>query len=82
MLEDMFTIVGNVRAAHIVRDEGSGTSRGIGLVEMATEEEAQNCIHFYNGHPEVVVRKNLPHVPTEAPFKNVSSGRRTKSRAK
>jgi RNA recognition motif-containing protein len=33
-LEDMFTMVGDVRAALVLRDEQSDVSRGVGQVEM------------------------------------------------
>lgn len=67
MLEDMFTIVGNVRNAQVVFDGVTGKSKGFGIVEMSTAEEAQDGIlHFHGqvkqGH-SLVVREDIPHVP-------------------
>jgi len=66
MLEDMFTIIGNVRSAQIVLDAVAGDSRRFGLVEMSTEEEARDGIRYFNGQVKedltLVVRENVPHV--------------------
>lgn len=40
-LEDLFSVVGNVRSAVI-----NGRSA---MVEMSTPDEAQNCISYFNG---------------------------------
>lgn len=49
MLEDMFSLVGNVRKAVIQFDAATGLSRGFGFVEMSTSEEARNCVLHFDG---------------------------------
>lgn len=67
MLEDMFTVIGNVKKARVEMDTFSGLSRGFGFVEMSTNEEAQDCIHYFNGQitkgSTLSVREDVPHVP-------------------
>lgn len=66
-LEDMFTLIGNVRTARVELDEASGTSRGVGHVEMMTAQEAQDGISHFNGQSKggqrLAVREDKPHVP-------------------
>jgi RNA recognition motif-containing protein len=66
-IEGMFSMIGNVREAKIVYDENTGLSLGVAIVEMSTEEEAQDCILHYNGKnldgKTIFVRANAPHVP-------------------
>jgi RNA recognition motif-containing protein len=67
ILEDLFTMVGNVQKAEIAMDSVSGVSRGFGVVVMSTSEEAQDCISHFNGLVKMgqamVVREDVPHVP-------------------
>lgn len=63
-LEDMFTLVGNVRKARVEQDPDSGANLGRGSVEMATREEAENCVHHFhqqavNGQKLVVWLRGL-----------------------
>jgi RNA recognition motif-containing protein len=64
-LEDMFSMVGNVRSARVIE--------GIGYVEMSSFEEMQNGVHHFHGQPRdgqiLMVQENKPHVPKPAPFK-------------
>jgi RNA recognition motif-containing protein len=66
-LEGMFSLIGNVKEAKIIYDPVSGLSIGIGIVEMSTELEAQDCILHYNGQSvegqTIFVREDKPHVP-------------------
>lgn len=66
-LEDMFTMVGNVRAAKVALDGATGVSQGVGYVEMTTVQEAQDCIDRLNGQSKhgqrISVRVDKPHVP-------------------
>jgi RNA recognition motif-containing protein len=66
-LEDMFTLVGDVRASIIEYDTASGKSTGIGHVEMSTEAQALDVISHFNGQTArghvLVVREDKPHVP-------------------
>lgn len=76
-LEDMFTMVGDVRAASIEYDESTGASKGVGRVEMSTISQAECGIEHFNGqsrHGRVLaVRIDRPHVPL---MKVVKKGRR------
>jgi RNA recognition motif-containing protein len=69
-LEDMFTMIGNVKAARIEYDVQTGVSKGRGYVEMFTPEEAENCISFFHGQEKLgqrlAVREDVPHVPKPA----------------
>ncbi|HEY6394499.1 MAG TPA: hypothetical protein VIX12_03710 [Candidatus Binataceae bacterium] len=48
-LREMFTQVGAVACAEVVRDRFDGRSRGFGFVEMNSEEEAVSAIGELNG---------------------------------
>ncbi|MFN8770023.1 MAG: RNA recognition motif domain-containing protein [Neisseriaceae bacterium] len=43
-LKEVFSSYGTVESAKVITDRFSGKSRGFGFVEMATPEEAQECI--------------------------------------
>jgi RNA recognition motif-containing protein len=47
-LSEMFSQVGKVDSARVVRDQATGQGRGFGFVEMATDEEAQRAISQIN----------------------------------
>jgi cold-inducible RNA-binding protein len=47
-LTELFSQIGKVDSARVVRDQGTGQSRGFGFVEMATDEEAQQAISQLN----------------------------------
>ena len=58
-LTALFSKVGNVASARVMRDMATGRARGFAFVEMATDEEAQKAIaefHQYQmeGRPLVV----------------------------
>lgn len=55
-LKEIFSQVGNVISAQVVRDRDTGRSKGFGFVEMSTEEEAQAAIEKLN-NSEVDGRK-------------------------
>src|SRR3954452_14026370 len=48
-LETMFGAHGTVQSAEVVNDRMTGRSKGFGLVEMSTDEEAQPAIAALNG---------------------------------
>jgi RNA recognition motif-containing protein len=48
-LETMFAEAGTVQSANIVEDRDTGRSRGFGLVEMSSKEEAQAAITAFDG---------------------------------
>jgi RNA recognition motif-containing protein len=66
-LENMFSMVGNVRSTRIVYHADTGVSKGMGYVEMSTREEMENCVLYFAGQTidgqAIMVRENVPHVP-------------------
>jgi cold-inducible RNA-binding protein len=48
-LEALFAPHGTVQSAHIIMDQDTGRSKGIGFVEMATSDQAQAAIAALNG---------------------------------
>jgi RNA recognition motif-containing protein len=49
-LRSLFTKAGTVESANVVSDRDTGRSRGFGFVEMATDTEAENAIHMFDGY--------------------------------
>jgi cold-inducible RNA-binding protein len=49
-LRELFGQQGTVDSVAVMRDPGTGRSRGFAFVNMATEEEAQKAIEALNGH--------------------------------
>ncbi len=47
-LEELFSRVGQVESARVMRDMATGRARGFAFVEMATDEEAQRAITELN----------------------------------
>ena len=48
-LEDLFAPHGTVQSAHVLMDSDTGRSKGFGLVEMATCDQAQVAMAALNG---------------------------------
>src|SRR5262245_27088951 len=48
-LKQAFSNAGTCESASVIKDRLSGTSRGFGFVEMASDEEAQRAIAELNG---------------------------------
>ena len=48
-LETLFSAHGTVQSAQVISDRSTGTSKGFGFVEMATDEEAKSAIAALNG---------------------------------
>lgn len=48
-LEDFFAAEGKVVSAQIIKDRGTGQSKGFGFVEMEDVKEGQNAIKNLNG---------------------------------
>jgi RNA recognition motif-containing protein len=48
-LENLFSQVGTVKSAQVIRDRASGRSKGFGFVEMSSSEEAEKAITMYHG---------------------------------
>ena len=49
-LRELFEEHGEVSDAKVIVDRMSGRSRGIGIVEMASEEDAGAAIEAFNGY--------------------------------
>ncbi len=49
-MANLFAQYGTVESAKILTDRETGRSKGFGFVEMATPEEAQECISKLNGY--------------------------------
>jgi cold-inducible RNA-binding protein len=64
-LEALFAPYGTVQSAHIIMDQDTGRSKGIGFVEMATSDQAQAAIAALNGKDSngktLAVTESLPH---------------------
>ena len=67
MLEDMFTIVGDVQSSEVEKNAVTGNSACIGRVEMSSIQQAQDCIDHFNGQNKggsrIGVKFDQPHVP-------------------
>lgn len=66
-LEDLFMTVGDVESAVVSIDSSTGVERRVGYVKMATEQQAMDCIHRFNGQSNqgytMIVTEDAPHVP-------------------
>lgn len=47
-LQEIFSAHGTVESAKVVTDKFTGQSKGFGFVDMATAEDAENCIKNLN----------------------------------
>jgi len=63
-LRELFSSVGTVQSAEIIRDRYTGRSRGFGFVEMGTPAEAEAAISTFNGTTlggrEIIVAEAKP----------------------
>jgi len=48
-LQSLFSQVGTVKSAQVIRDRESGRSKGFGFVEMSSVEEANAAINTFHG---------------------------------
>ena len=48
-LEDLFAAHGTVDSAQVIMDRDTGRSKGVGFVEMSSDQEAQAAISALNG---------------------------------
>ena len=69
-LLQLFSQCGQVSEARIVKDKGTGRSKGFGFVEMPNDEEATHAIDRMQGHDF----KGRPLQVDEAKEKVVSGG--------
>lgn len=49
-IRDLFSQAGEITEVHLVTDRYTGTPKGFGFVEMATEEAAQEAIKRFHGY--------------------------------
>jgi RNA recognition motif-containing protein len=49
-IRELFAQVGEVADVNIITDRLTGTPKGFGFVEMATESDAQQAIQRFNGY--------------------------------
>ncbi len=49
-LRSLFSQAGTVESARVVTDRETGNPRGFGFVEMASDADAENAIHMFDGH--------------------------------
>jgi cold-inducible RNA-binding protein len=66
-LEQMFASYGAVNSAQVITDRDTGSSKGFGFVEMASDQEAQAAISALNGKDvggrSLVVNEARPQEP-------------------
>jgi len=48
-LEKLFTGLGSVRSAQVIKDRDTGQSKGFAFVEFGTQADAQKAISRFNG---------------------------------
>ncbi len=48
-LQNLFSQVGTVKSAQVIRDRESGRSKGFGFVEMSSSDEANAAINKFHG---------------------------------
>jgi cold-inducible RNA-binding protein len=48
-LAEVFAAAGTVASAKVIKDKYSGRSRGLGFVEMSSDEETKKAIEMFNG---------------------------------
>ncbi len=48
-LREVFSRIGAVRSAEVIKDRWTGVSRGFGFVEMTTEEAAESALAQLSG---------------------------------
>ncbi|MDD5296457.1 MAG: RNA-binding protein [Rhodocyclaceae bacterium] len=66
-LEQMFASHGTVSSAQVITDRDTGSSKGFGFVEMASDQEAQAAITALNGKAmdgrNMIVNEARPQEP-------------------
>lgn len=78
-LDEMFGCVGEVTAVTVETREINGRGYRVGLVEMATEQAAQDGIDRYHNQKRngntLVVTLDKPHVPILVPAKKTKKAK-------
>jgi RNA recognition motif-containing protein len=79
-LRQLFEQKGAVEAVTVMRDTGTGRSRGFAFVEMASDEAAQKAIAELNGYSvdgrNLTVNEARPKQERRGGFKGGGQGRR------
>ena len=73
-MADLFAQYGTVESAKILTDRETGRSKGFGFVEMASPEEAQECIAKLNGYDLQGRKVSVSIARPQAPRDNSNSG--------
>ncbi len=72
-LQEIFAQYGTVESAKVITDKFTGRSKGFGFVDMATAEEAQNCIKNLNETTQksrqIIVKVKEPRPAGERSFR-------------
>ena len=72
-LQDIFAPFGTVESAKVITDKFTGRSKGFGFVDMASEEDANNCIKNLNEsthkNRQIVVKIKEPKPAGERTFR-------------
>lgn len=73
-LHQIFSACGTVESAKVITDKFTGRSKGFGFVDMATAEDADNCIKQLNDtmhkNRQIVVKIKEPKPAGERNFRN------------
>jgi cold-inducible RNA-binding protein len=79
-LRQLFEQKGGVESVTVMRDTGTGRSRGFGFIEMASEEAAQKAIAELNGYSvdgrNLTVNEARPRPERTGGFRGRSGGGR------
>lgn len=79
-LQEIFSAHGSVESAKVITDKFTGRSKGFGFVDMATAEDAENCIKQLNDtmhkNRQIVVKIKEPKPAGERNFRSNNNDRR------
>jgi cold-inducible RNA-binding protein len=66
-LHALFSQIGSVDSAKVIKDRDSGRSKGFGFVEMSSDDEAQRAITELNGKEHAGRQMNVSEARPQAP---------------
>jgi len=49
-LRELFAQAGTVESVDVIKDRGTGRSKGFGFVQMSNQSEAEKAINLFNGY--------------------------------
>jgi RNA recognition motif-containing protein len=77
-LGEIFSAHGEVESAKVITDKFTGRSKGFGFVDMATAEDAANCIKNLNDtthkNRQIIVKVKEPKPAGERSFRSNNNG--------